>query len=335
MTPTISVIVPCYNAAQWISRCWAHLSRQTFQDFEVLFVDDGSTDNTREVLAALGPDARIRVLPSPHGGVAVARNVGIDAARGRYLFFLDADDFLNTRALEICAAELDANPSADFVLFDIVRVDLPQPDERFQEPPLPPTTTTVMEHPLQDFFARLSEWTQSGSCRWCYRRSSLGDHRFIPGLILGEDSDFVFRFLRRMRRGIRLHAALYYYVRTPNSATTKPITTLNVTTGEAVLRHLYNDFAGDPKALRLLRRNYFFKALKVNRKIIQSFATATTDEGREVYRLACALERTLFADGLLTLRSLPIHWAIRLLPTRLATLRKPRRPSTSTPPERP
>lgn len=89
----LSVIVPVYNVARWIDRCLESLVSQNFPDFEIVCVNDGSTDGSRERLAAWeARDPRVRVIDQPNQGPSAARNAGIRAARGDYVSFLDADD---------------------------------------------------------------------------------------------------------------------------------------------------------------------------------------------------------------------------------------------------
>lgn len=90
---TVSVVMPAYNAAATIGSSIASVQQQTRGDWELIVVDDGSTDRTAELAeTAAAEDPRIRVIRQRNRGVAAARNAGIDSARGRYLAFLDADD---------------------------------------------------------------------------------------------------------------------------------------------------------------------------------------------------------------------------------------------------
>ncbi|MDO5709602.1 MAG: glycosyltransferase family 2 protein [Coriobacteriales bacterium] len=112
-----SVVVPVYNVLPYLDECLASVCAQTLSDVEVVCVDDGSTDGSGQACEAwTSRDARVRVLHKENGGLSSARNAGIDAARGTYLFFLDADDALEPDALErICAAFDETN--ADVVTF--------------------------------------------------------------------------------------------------------------------------------------------------------------------------------------------------------------------------
>ena len=91
----VSVIIPAYNAADVLERCVRSVLAQTYARFEVLLVDDGSRDGTPELADALArEDGRVRVVHKENGGVSSARNAGLDEARGEWLTFVDADDYL-------------------------------------------------------------------------------------------------------------------------------------------------------------------------------------------------------------------------------------------------
>lgn len=101
-TPTVSVIVPAYNAGKYLSAAIESVLAQTYGGWELILVDDGSTDSTPAICdnAALA-DSRIRVVHKRNGGQSSARNAGIRVAGGEYLTFLDADDMLAPSFLEI------------------------------------------------------------------------------------------------------------------------------------------------------------------------------------------------------------------------------------------
>jgi SAM-dependent methyltransferase len=109
----ISVVVPAYNAASVIFSTLSRLGRQSFRDFEVIVVDDGSTDKTSLVAeAAASKDPRIRIVRKSNGGVSSARNAGIAAVTGRWVLFLDADDWLDDDFLTRMLAALSARPGS-------------------------------------------------------------------------------------------------------------------------------------------------------------------------------------------------------------------------------
>lgn len=105
--PRISVIVPIYNSREWLRQCLDSLLAQTFSDFEIVAVNDGSTDGSRGILETYERmDRRIRIVDRPNGGLSAARNTGIEASRGRYLFFIDSDDTVSPVAFEVLFSAL-------------------------------------------------------------------------------------------------------------------------------------------------------------------------------------------------------------------------------------
>src|SRR6476620_2025348 len=92
-TPTVSVITPAFNAGRYLEHTLESAIRQTFTDFEVLVVNDGSTDQTRQIADRYAAkDPRVRVIHQNNGGIAAARNAALAVARGRYCALLDSDD---------------------------------------------------------------------------------------------------------------------------------------------------------------------------------------------------------------------------------------------------
>ena len=98
----ISIIVPVYNAEQYLGDCIKSVLKQTYTHFELILVEDGSTDNSREICRRVGmDDIRISLVRQERNqGVSRARNAGIEAAKGKYLFFLDSDDTIHPRLIE-------------------------------------------------------------------------------------------------------------------------------------------------------------------------------------------------------------------------------------------
>lgn len=97
----VSVIVPVYNVEKYLSECVDSLLNQTYQNFEIILVDDGSKDGSSDICDAYGAkDNRIRSIHKENGGASTARNVGLDIATGEFVFFLDSDDWLERTTLE-------------------------------------------------------------------------------------------------------------------------------------------------------------------------------------------------------------------------------------------
>lgn len=118
LEPTFSVVVPAFNAERTIAATMRSVLMQTRSDFELLVVDDGSTDATAERVEGLAGDPRVRLLRQENSGVATARNSGIAAARGRFVSFLDSDDLWLPSYLETMGDALDANDDAGLAFTD-------------------------------------------------------------------------------------------------------------------------------------------------------------------------------------------------------------------------
>ena len=116
-TPNVSIVVPVYNAADYLKESLGDILRQTYSDFELICVNDGSTDNSYEVLKAFADtDKRIRIVDKINGGGGSARNAGADMAQGEYLLFLDADDRFERDLLEK-TVRLANKENCDVVIF--------------------------------------------------------------------------------------------------------------------------------------------------------------------------------------------------------------------------
>ena len=109
MNPAVSAVIITYNKADTVGPAIESVLHQTYTDFEILVVDDGSTDNTAEVVRSYG--ARVRYLSKKNGGTGSARNLGIAEARGEYVAFLDGDDLWLPRKLELQMAAFEREPS--------------------------------------------------------------------------------------------------------------------------------------------------------------------------------------------------------------------------------
>lgn len=96
--PTVSIVIPTYNCERYIAETLGSIVHQTVQDWEVIVIDDGSTDDTVKI--ATGFDPRVRVIQQRNAGVCVARNRGFEESRGRFLCFLDHDDYWYPEKLE-------------------------------------------------------------------------------------------------------------------------------------------------------------------------------------------------------------------------------------------
>ena len=142
MTPAVSIVLPTYNRADLLAEAIASVRAQTFRDWELIVVDDGSTDRTPEALRAwAAQDPRLRWVTGAHRGVSAARNVGLRAATGGYLAFQDDDDVWRPAKLARQVAALEAHPAWAFVYT--------QAELRYED------GTSKLREPLADSFETL------------------------------------------------------------------------------------------------------------------------------------------------------------------------------------
>ena len=206
----LSVIVPVYNVESWIDRCLESLVAQDFGDFEVVCVNDGSTDASRERLAAWeGREPRLRVIDQPNAGPSAARNAGVGAARGDYVSFLDADDRYLPGACGRVVAALDQT-GADVLVFGGRVFPEGAPCPEWLAESLHPRDVTY------DAFTTdllLREATRPFVWKLALRR----DFFLSSGILLdedlrfGEDQLFCFSVFPRARRTALISDELYEY----------------------------------------------------------------------------------------------------------------------------
>jgi len=119
--PSVSIIIPCYNQGHYISEALESVIRQTYQNWEAIIVNDGSTDSTSHFVREFiqkHPSLDIFLLEKENGGLARARNYGIEHARGKFILPLDSDDKIDSRMLEKCVHVLEENTSVSIVYTD-------------------------------------------------------------------------------------------------------------------------------------------------------------------------------------------------------------------------
>lgn len=122
ITPKISCIVPVYNVEKYLRRCVDSILNQTFTDFELILVDDGSPDNSPAICYEYAvKDSRIKVIHKVNGGVSSARNVGLDVAKGEWICFVDSDDLIEADYMQKMY-EAAINNNSDFIMCGIQQI---------------------------------------------------------------------------------------------------------------------------------------------------------------------------------------------------------------------
>lgn len=205
INPIISVIVPAYNAEKYLRRCIDSILAQTFTDFELLLIDDGSTDKSGEICDEYADkDARIRVFHKANGGVSSARNVGLDNALGEYICFCDADDWVDTHWLQ---GFIEVYPN-DLIVQGFCYKN---PDQKnWEKCKINNECKKVLD--ALDYLHRVKNMGYLW-CR-CFKSSIIKDNniRFNEKIVVREDYDFIICFCTHIRNVMLVSNCSYYYL---------------------------------------------------------------------------------------------------------------------------
>lgn len=210
--PCISFILPIYNMERLLPRALRSLRAQTLTDFEAILINDGSKDGSAALCAqAAAEDARFRFINQPNGGVAAARNAGLDAARGEYIFFLDPDDWVEPDAAEVLySAARDAD--ADCVEFGLYLDSYDETDQLLHTQTSSCALSGVYRgEPFKEHFDKMA--SSYLVINKLFRRAFLEQyHLRFPCHQLGEDGLFYVAFYRNDPGClVMLEKPLYHY----------------------------------------------------------------------------------------------------------------------------
>ena len=213
--PLISIIVPIYKVEKYLPRCIDSLINQTYQNLEIILVDDGSPDRSGEICDEYAKkDSRIVVVHKPNGGLSDARNKGLDVANGDYVMFVDSDDWIEKESCEILV-NLAKEKKSDVVSFAMTDVY----DNGKKIPSKTPYGTKIISSE-EAIKAILYNHSQFGifnrACNKFYSKSLLLDTRFPVGK-LTEDQGFTYKILHKAKRICVCENHLYNYYRRSGS----------------------------------------------------------------------------------------------------------------------
>ena len=189
--PLISVVIPAYNAGKWMAECVGSVVAQTYSHWECIVVDDGSTDNTRAEAERM-KDAcgdRLTIIGKPNGGAASARNVGLAAAKGDYVVFVDADDLMLPQELEFAWRAVRENPDA-LVIWDYAH-EVPREEPVWAPRVLDRVETMVTFQFCGSWISPVNKLFQK---RVLDTMTPWFDEEKFPRGTVGEDADFVERY---------------------------------------------------------------------------------------------------------------------------------------------
>lgn len=195
--PTISIILPIYNTEKYVRESLESILNQTYSDFEIICVDDGSTDTSMEIvreIADMDSEGRIVIVQlEKNSGIATARNAGIAIARGTFIAFADADDIWKPKKLELQMTQFESDPHLDIsfcMIQNFISPELSDEEKNVKNVALEPISGQVSG----TFFAKKSSFDRVGLLNetyrvgefidWMARANELGlTNRIVPGVL--------------------------------------------------------------------------------------------------------------------------------------------------------
>lgn len=240
----VSMIVPVYNSEKTLSRCIDSILNQTYRDFELILLNDGSTDTSGEICDAYAKkDSRVRVVHKENTGVSDTRNRGIDLARGEYLQFLDSDDWITPDATALFVRTA-TEQQCDMVISQFYRVIGEHVSQKgaIDEDGLMDRSTYanhMMQKPADFYYGVL--WNKF------YKRSIITEHRLRMDQSISWCEDFMFNleYVRHTQTIYAMKVPVYYYVKTKGSLVSQGMSMKKMIRMKRTVFACYNDFYKD------------------------------------------------------------------------------------------
>jgi glycosyltransferase involved in cell wall biosynthesis len=213
--PKISIIIPIYKVEQYLNKCLETIINQSYKNLEIILVDDGSPDNSGKICDIYASnDSRITVIHKKNGGVSSARNAGLDIAQGTYICFIDADDWIELNALELCLDNI-LTTGSELCFFNYNEIYVG--GKIIYQNPIPGDQDFFQDLDNVETLNKYMNWTASWN--FLFKSSLLGKIRFNEEFWIGEDTVFKFQLYKNLSKFSCLRKALYHYRIRSNSCT--------------------------------------------------------------------------------------------------------------------
>lgn len=204
MDSKLSIIIPVYNNERYLQTTLQSVLAQTYPDFEVLAIDDGSTDGSLAICQKFAQkDRRLRVIHKENGGVSSARNRGIEEAMGKYIAFVDGDDCIDPEMYTTMITVLQ-DTGADLVDCRVIK------ESQYMQQPYEEGDVEVSDHPLECLSKK--GYFIDSSLNKVYRRDFIGYTRFDEGISYSEDKLFVTELIFKAKRMALVSNVFYHYI---------------------------------------------------------------------------------------------------------------------------
>lgn len=210
----ISIIIPIYNVEKYLEKCLDSILNQTYKNLEIILIDDGSTDNSPNICNSYcEKDKRIKIIHKNNEGVSSARNKGIELSKGKYIVFIDSDDYVSNEHIEVLYDCIISN-NVDLVISNLIDIseDGIILNNEEKESFLMNKDQCLKELLSEDNFYHLC-------CGNIYRKDLLEKIRFNCKYRIAEDLDFLYRYIKQISSAYFLSKNTYYYLKREGSAT--------------------------------------------------------------------------------------------------------------------
>lgn len=286
----VSIIVPVYGVEPYLRRCVDSLLAQTHRNIEIILVDDGSTDRSGEICDEYATlDARVRVIHQPNAGVSVARNTGIEAAGGRWLSFVDPDDWIDLRMIANLL-ESAADVEADLVVCGFQYV------EPGAEPVVSRSSRTIelTARRALTLYGGPQNDLMTSSCAKLYLAALVKDSWF-PVDRFFEDEFFTYRVVAQARKVATRDDEMYYYYLRPESSTRRKLEPQALLDRSQALRQravFMRDIGLDKTAYVSYRKAFYFLRLARNAAVVCGDSAVRRAARKELRTVAKELDRS-------------------------------------------
>lgn len=317
-TPKVTLIIPAYNVDRYIGRCIESLQRQTFQDFELLIVDDGSTDRTGDVADKCAErDIRIEVIHTENQGAPAARNTALDRARGEYVHFIDADDWVEPAMLENLVAEADEHQLDLLIAGFYIDTYYGNADQHTSELKSQPSQIFASQDEFRTAAYRLFD-TNLLYTPWnkLFRRSYLESihARFKP--TFWDDFPFVLDVIRDIEHVGVTEKAYYHFLRLRAESETsrwRPDMYEKREEEHGWMLDLYEHWglAGDPLSSEMVQRRYIERLVGCIENVANPNCTLSNAEKYECVRAMIGTDRAQLAVSVAKPRSRMMQLMLR------------------------
>lgn len=265
-SPYISIIIPVYNAEQYIERCIDSVIKQTYYNIEIILVDDGSNDSSNQIIKKYErEDSRIRLFHQNNQGVSAARNLGIREARGCWISFLDADDYLELNAFEKLYQYIaEERKKVDIVCYSYV-------EDKDGKLSYMNNTGIKKICDAEDLYMHVFDNNNISGYIWnkMFRKDIIEKEtiQFQKNIPMNEDLLFCAQYINKINKGMVIDIPYYYYFKHYGSASITPVSEKHLLS-EKAFKMMYSECSTETRK-KYIQKCYIEMIVFLHKKAIQ------------------------------------------------------------------